>query len=133
MTFSEAIDIVHRNLTDGLICPFYFRTDTAPVASLKYENPNNKLEVISVLPNISVNRIVWSGYSKSTGVIIEHRSGTKWYYGTGKVVNVPKLDATNDSWFNFTVLHGLTKSTYQKYLEILKHAELLNDAESNVW
>lgn len=134
MDMIEAINIVHADLSNGLLYPYYFRHDLPPVISFKYNHPNDANISIHVLPNICTSRILWTSFSKDNGVIIERKNNRHvWYNNDGVTVTIPKIDASNDRWFNFTVLHGLTKESYQKYLEILKHAELLQNEKSNVW
>lgn len=133
MDMIEAINIVHADLSNGLIYPYYFRYDQPPVVSLKYCHPYELDMYLYVVPPISTSRIYWTSFSKDDGVIIERKNNRHVWYNDGNTFTIPKIDASNDRWFNFTVLHGLTRESYKKYLEILKHAELLQNEKSNVW
>ncbi len=125
MNSIEAINIVHDNLTNGILHPYYFRYDHPPVVSFKYCHPSEPEKYIYVLPPMCTSRIVWTGFSKDDGVIIERKNNRHVWYNDGDTITIPKIDASNDKWFNFSVRCNLTKELYQKYLDILKHAEKL--------
>lgn len=133
MNMIEAINIVHADLNNGFLYPYYFRHDQPPVVSLKYCHPKELDIYFYVVPPLCTSRIFWTSFSKENGVIIERKNNRHVWYNNGDTFTIPKIDASNDRWFNFSVLHGLTKEIYQKYLEILKYAELLQDEKSNVW
>lgn len=118
MNFSDAVNYCHDNISTYNVAPYFIHQPLDLIDVVLYYNKSS----IWILPSYFNTRIDYTFFDKNTGCIVHHRSCDKWFID-GKTYTIPKINASTEKWFNFSLQHELTKDLYFKYLTLMNHVD----------